>query len=98
MLLKWQVSMLLKWQVSMILKWQVSMILAPAVRRNLIASGHSGRAFAPYLARIIGPGAVAGGAPSGVPLRGEGWLSPMIELRRLLHEAREARWQRGGGG
>ncbi|KAL3898545.1 MAG: hypothetical protein SGPRY_012820, partial [Prymnesium sp.] len=63
------------------------------VRQQLRESGHSSRQFAPYLARVIGPHAVtpAHRPPSHASIaKGEGWMVPMVELRRLLAEARGA--------
>ena len=70
---------------------EVSPLISETVRGQLLANGHSAREFAPYLARVIGPFAVL--PPTGVAPprpRNEGFMVPMVELRRLLAEARAA--------
>ena len=62
-------------------------MLAPAVQRHLRSSGHSGREYAPYMARVIGSDALP---PPPERAADEGWMIPMVELRRLLEEARAA--------
>ena len=77
---------------------EVTWILTPTVRQNLVASGHSGRQFLPYGARVLGPDAVAPPAgttpnPDGTSNKAaaeEGWMVPMVELRRALADARAA--------
>ena len=66
---------------------EVTFELTPWVREQLAASGHTGRQFAPYLARVIGPHAVA--PPAGLEALAapreadEGWMAPLVEVRRL---------------
>ena len=83
---------------------EVTAMLPRAVVHHLVASGHTGRQFAPYLARVLGPAAVAPPPPSPSssssstpppqlhesvrPGADEAWMVPMVELRRLLAEAR----------
>jgi hypothetical protein len=66
---------------------EATRMLSPAVRTHLQATGHSGREYAPYLARVIGPDAID---PQAVIRDDEAWMVPMVELRRLLAEARAA--------
>ena len=71
---------------------EVSHMLTPRVKALLTANGHTAREFAPYLARVIGPAAVApprGARRNHRKLR-EAFMIPYTELRRLLTDARAA--------
>jgi hypothetical protein len=66
---------------------EISTLHSPRLKQWLLAVGHSGRQFGPYGARVMGPFAPR---PIDLPTAEKDftpYLLPMIELRRLVHEA-----------